>query len=360
MNNLNRRLILIATTTLALTATAGFLVQTDALNNLKDDFGLLFKENEKNKKNLDAQAILINQMDEEIRVKDDSITTLIITIDGLVSEINVLKEKIRSKDQKVQQLSSQVKELSGEINHLKNGSAADQAKILELEAERDDLLQQMVEIDKKREEEKKKLKVKKEAVNESNKELDELEKPFTASVAKENDFRPEPQPAMHNAPASINDQMEVLIKARKQARMTEIVAKTEVDFQRVLLRDEKDGKDLNKLKNDGWRYTMIDFNLIHPNPDAIVGEAFILQVFDVDNEKVVPVNESNPGFPDSEIGSTGYRFVYDGSPLSIPYFNSQQKTSKNYEVRLYYAGKGYLIRLPNGTTRIVEDGNVVE
>ncbi len=364
MNTLNRRLILIATTTLALTATAAFVFQTDAYNNLKIDFNLLLKENKINKKNIQEQAIIIDQLIEEIEIKEDSISGLLITIDGLVAEINVLKEKVRSKNQKVQKLSSSVTELTREISQLKNGNSADQKLIKELADERNELLDKMLTLDREREKEKNRIKIKEAAVAETNHNIEDLEssvdldKERIQSNNQSLSINNEPFPAGTPAPMAIDKEMEVLIKTRKQARMTEIVSNTKVNFTSIALRDQKEGKDFSKINNDGWRYTLIDFDLVHPNPEVILDEAFILQVFDVDNQKVVPVNESNPGFPDSKIGSTGYRFIYEGQPLSVTYFNSQKKTGKNYEIRLYYAGKGFLIPLPNGSTRIMSDGAV--
>ncbi len=364
MNTLNRRLILIATTTLALTATAAFVIQTDAYNVLKMDFNLLLKENKVYKRNIQDQAAIIDQLEEEIQIKTDSIGSLLVTIDGLVAEINVLKEKVSSKNQKVEQLSSKVNKLTKEINQLKSGNSEDQKMIAALADERNELLKKMVALDKERQKQKDEIKMLEEAVAGTNDDIEELEISVEANkeLVQSNNANlsasNEPYPAAPPAPNSIDEEMEKLIKTKKQARMTEIVSDTKVNFTNIALKNQKEGRDINKINNDGWRYTIIDFDLEHPNPDVILDEAFILQVFDVDNHKVVPVNESNPGFPDSKIGSTGYRFIYEGQPLSVSYFNSQKKTGKNYEIRLYYAGKGFLIPLPNGSTRILNDGAV--
>lgn len=369
MNNLNRKLILIATTALAFTASTGFLLQTDAYGKLKINYNLLSKENQTNKKHINEQSLTIQQLGEAIKIKDDSIVVLNLRIDELVKETNVLKGKIKSLDQKVQQMSNKVNELTQQVGSLEVTKKSDQQKIKNLVAERDELLKQMEMLDKERMQEKQRLEANNAIVIQQNKELKKLEavvkeEKATMKQLNESPVKETVEPA-YAAPtpsinASIEDEKEEIIASRKQMRMREIVVATNIDFKSISIRDEKDGKDLDKIKNEGWRYTVINFDLTNPKPDAIFDEEFILQIFDTDNQRVVPFNESNPEFPDSNLGATGYKFTYEGKPLEIAYFNSQKKTSKNYEVRLYYAGKGFLLPLKNGTSRIVEDGNVVQ
>ncbi len=367
MNDLNRKLILISTSALALTASTGFLVQTEAYSKLKLKYNSLTKENQVNKINLEEQAKTIYQLGEVIKVKNDSITILNLKIDELVAETIQLKGKIKSLDQKVHQMSEKVNDLTKQIGTLEKSNKSFTARISTLENERSELLKKIESLDKKRTQEKLQLEEKKEKAEEHNRARKQLESELEGNKKQRQLLNVSPQtvvdePVIAAPPAPVNpgieDEKERIIASRKQMRMREIVMATNIDFNSISVREEKGGKDLDKLKGGEWRYTIINFDLINPKPDAIIKEEFILQVFDTDNQRVVPFNESNPGFPDSNIGATGYKFTYEGNPVEIAYFNSQQKNSKNYEVRLYYAGKGFLLPIKNGTTRIIEQGQV--
>ena len=367
MNSLNRQLILIATSALAITATIGFLLQTDAFNNLKVEFNKVFKENEKNKQQIKEQALTIRQLGEEIFLNEDSIRRLNIRVAELVDETIVLKEKIRTLDKKVYKLSDNVNSLTKKISALNSNKSKDQQKIKELAKEREEILKQMELMDKQRTADKERMKKKEEKVRQQQQAVEALE----SSVNKKKESlerlnvspkREVNEPAYAAPPAmtGIENEKDEIIAARKQSRMKEIVTTTRIDFKSISLRDEKSGKSLDKIKENGWRYTIIEFDMKNADPDAIYDEDFIVQIFDVDNQRVVPYNESNPGFPDSHLGSTGHKFTYEGEPMKIAYFNSQKKTGKNYEVRFYYAGKGFLLPIKNGNSRIVEKGTVVE
>ena len=364
MNSLNWKLILIATSALALTATTGFIIQTDAYVNLKKNFHRVFKENEKNKKQIELQARTIRQLGDELRIKEDSIAFLNLKVEALVRETNALKNKIRSLDQKVKQKSAKVAALTKKINALEKTNSADKKKIIALAEERDELLKQMEMMDRQRTEAKTKVEKKENKLRHSNHAINKMKKQQQVSTqqfdqALANFQKHLPVNAIQDIlPISdFEEEKAEIIKARKQARLREIVMKTRVNFLSVKLSNEKDGNEIKKMK-DGWRFLIAEFDLQNPDPVALRDEEFILQVFDLDNQRVVPVNEQNPAFPNSPTGTTGYRFTYEGKPLKIAYFNSQKKTGKNYEVRLYYAGKGFLLPLINGKTRIVKDGEV--
>ena len=371
MNSLNKKLLLISLSALALTASTGFIVQTDAYTDLKIDFNLLLKENDKNIRQIQEQAITIQQLGEEIKVKDDSILTLNIKVEQLHEETTKLKGKIRTLDQKMRQMLEKVAGLSKTISILEKGKSTDYNKIHALTKERNELLKQMELKDREREQEKIRLNKKREDVaanRNAKKDLENQRRKQRDELKKLNENAPaepakEPMAAAHETPPvaaqqSIEAQKDEIIKARKQARMREIVMNTKIDYRSISLRSEKEGKDLDKMKNDKWRYTLIEFDLQNPDQNAIFDEEFILQIFDVDSQKVVPFNESNPGFPNSQVGATGLQFTYEGKPMKVTYFNSQKKTGKNYDIRLYYAGKGFLLPIPSGQNRIVAEGTV--
>ena len=372
MNSLNKKLILISLSALALTASTGLIVLTDQHAGLKIDFNVLKKDNQKKARQIDEQALTIQELGEVIKEKNDSISFLNLRVDELLVETDKLKNKVRSLDQRLAKMNDKVAGLSKQISGLKKGKTSDKNKIAALVKERDELLKHMEIKDKERTADKQLLNQKKKDVAANKKVRKKLEKQRDDQVVKMNSVdlplqgKPKKEPA-YAAPAtkpssaaqqSIEAQKDEIIKARKQARMREIVLNTTIDYHEITLRNNKTGKDLDKLKNDGWRYTMIEFDLKNPDQNAIFDEEFILQVFDVDNQKVVPYNESNPNFPNSDMGATGYKFTYEGKPLQIAYFNSQKKTAKNYEVRLYYSGKGFLLPIASGNTRIVDAGLV--
>lgn len=369
MDTLNKKIILYAVSALALTATTGFLLQTESYVGLKKEFNTLFKSNEKNKAQLKEQALLIDQMGEEIQSKDDSITVLNTRIGTLASEVQNLKNKVRSLSNKLNQKNDKLIALNKQINKLKNSSSANNNKIAQLSKERDELLERMEELDKIRYAEGKEIEQKESEIKKNNhvqKQLkdeiavaqEKLERTNMSPSVKEPAYAA-PAPSISSNP-SMEEEKEKIIKARKQARVSNIVKNTTIEFRSVELKEGKNAKRIDKLKGDGWRYAVIEFDLKNADGEAIFDEEFYMQIFDLDNQKVIPVNESNPQFPNSEMGAVGYKFTYEGDPLKIDYFNSQKKTGKNYEVRLFYAGNGFLIPITNGKNRIVNDGLVAE
>ena len=367
MNSLNKKIILYAVSAVALTATIGFIIQTDALAGLKEDFNLLFKENERHKQQVGKQAVTIQQLGEEIKLRDDSISTLNLKITSLIEETTSLKNKIRSLDKKVQQRSEKVAVLTKKINTLEKNNSVDKKKMATLAKERDDLLKQMESMSRQRMDNSQQLEANKDKVTQNNTMLKQLKKERNEQKEKmkmlDGSAKPtpskEPVHTASTAPAfvpnelSIAKQKDEIIQSRKMARMRDIVLSTTVNYKSVQLKNNKKGKELEEIKNGGWRYTVIELDLSNPDAEAIFDEDFIIQVFDLDDHKVVPVNESNPNFPDSEMGAAGYRFTYEGKPIEIQYFNSQKKTGKNYEIRLFYAAKGFLLPISNGKKWIV-------
>ncbi len=131
-------------------------------------------------------------------------------------------------------------------------------------------------------------------------------------------------------------------------------------FSAFSLRNREAGNELKSVKKNenDWRYTFIDFDLDNTDSEAIMDEYFVLQVFDLDNNAVVPFNEKNMAFPNSEMGAIGYKFKYDGKPVSVRYINTQSKEGGNYEIRLVYLKNGLTFELANGKKKIVEAGKV--
>ena len=364
MNTLNKKVILYAVSALALTATTGFLLQTESYVGLKKDFKTLFKANEKNKQQIKDQALTIEQLGEEILIKDDSIATLNSRVVSLIEEINKLKNKVHSLDKKIRQKNDKMVALTNQINSLKKSGSASDTKIAALTKERDELLVKIEQMDLVRFDDTKEIKKKKKEIVQNDVKLNQLQVEIDEAQDKINRTNTSPPkkepvyaaPSQPSEPSSIEDEKEKIIKARKQARMHDIVKNTTIDYRSIQLKEKKEGNGLKKLKDNDWRYAVITFDLKNEDSEAIYDEDFTIQIYDVDNQTVVPINERNPNFPESDLGSTGYSFTYEGKPMEITYFNSQKKTGKNYEARLFYAGRGFLIPIANGKNRIVKDG----
>ncbi|HFA48286.1 MAG TPA: hypothetical protein ENJ95_04625 [Bacteroidetes bacterium] len=364
MDSFNRKLILIATSSLALTASFGFILQRDVIVNLKTEFNKIFIENKQNKQLLQDEMALTEELKSEIIVLENKVVLLEGNIVELNKKISELKAKLQSKDQQVTKLNNKVQSLTKQINQLKRGEASNLQKIKNLANERDELLKQMEIKDRERAMIKQRLKAKKDNATNSavakrklqnsidKKKKEVLNRPTVSP------FKPDNQDQVDAAP-TINEEMEQIIRSRKHNRMKNILQNTKVDFKNITLKTNKNGKTIDKINGNGWRSTIIEFDLKNPDPDALMDENFIIQLFDLDNQVVVPVNEKNPGFPDSKLGSTGYKFTYENQPLNIHYFNSQKKTGTNFEVRLYYVGKDFLMPIKGGTKRIVKDGRAV-
>lgn len=163
-----------------------------------------------------------------------------------------------------------------------------------------------------------------------------------------------------NLELKVSEEMQAAIATRQQERLNNIVRNTAVKFSAISLRNSEDSKDLKKLKTaDNWHYTFIDFDFDNADREAIMDETFVLQIYDLDNNLIVPFNEKNNAFPNSEIGAIGYKFKYDGKPISVRYINTQAKEGRNYEIRLAYFKNGLTFKLANGAKKIVEEGRVI-
>jgi hypothetical protein len=160
---------------------------------------------------------------------------------------------------------------------------------------------------------------------------------------------------------NVTEEMQAAIISRQAEKLANVVSKTQVKFSSVSLRNQEGGNDIKNVKkaDNDWRYTFIDFDLENVDRESITDEYFLIQVFDLDNNQVVPFNEKNMAFPDSEVGAGGFKFKYDGKPVSVRYINTQPKNGSNYEIRLKYLNKkGLTFPLANGTKRIVTAGKV--
>jgi myosin heavy subunit len=369
MNSMTKKLpIIITASTVLAIGLAIILYQGGYISELKQTI-----------KNKDAKIVLVTQerdeavlkleeVQQELQLYKDSVAVLHIENQQLHAKIVELKGTIAKLNKSIQKHDDKVASLTEQINRLKESGSNYQAQIKSLELQRDEQLQKMEEIDRERISLKEQQRKQEEsqlrnevALNELNTKIEqkELELPEPAP-------QPTPEPIINQPPGqapnpdpnNVPADLQAAIKLKAQGRLNNIVQNTSVSFKGISLRNRDGENELKRIKSDEWRYTYVDFDLSNADQEAIMDEQFILQLYDLDNKAVVPFNEKNPAFPNSEMGAMGYKFKYEGKPVSVRYINTQPKEGSNYELRLVYPRNGVVFTLVNGTKRIVEDGKV--
>jgi len=306
---------------------------------------------------LEAEMVINQQLEQELTVYRDSVNLLNQVIENLNAKITRLKNNVHQLNSQLQSKEDKVMTLTKEIGRLKAKSNVDEQKIAGFEQNRDDILKKMEILDRERtaaieeaEKLRRQLSAKTENVTQMEQNISTIESNITAP--------PPPKAEMRMPPVQTaieNDK----VTNQTQKRLTSIVSNTKVNFHKIVLRNKENGKDLSKVQSD-WKFSFLDFDLENQDAKTIFEEQFLVQLYDIDNAKVVPMNEYNPLYPESKQGAIGYIFRYEGQPLSIRYFNSQKKESSNYAVRLfYYANNGIVYPLRNGTVQLVQNGEVV-
>lgn len=371
MKNFTKKLPLFFASGIALTFAFVSVHQGGVIEGLRKTLGITEVKLEKSEKALKAERLLTATLQNEKAILEDSIEVMHTEIVSLNEKIADQKATIRYQNKKIQKLEDNVKSISGQLAAEKKKGNASSSKIKELEAKLDSALKEMEGYDRERAD-LKKAQAAAEAKRRAEKaELDRVRRqkakveadlksqpaiPLKATITPPS---AKPTKPMTASPNEIRNEVDMEVKIRGQERIRKIVTGTTVDFRHVKMTMKPNGNPIDKLKKDGWKYTSINVDLSNTDQEVILDEEFIVQVFDLDNQAVVPVNEGNVKFPDSHRGSLGYKFSYEGAPMVIEYFNSQKKTGSNYELRLFYAKGGVLLPLKNGTLKIVKDGNVL-
>ncbi len=306
---------------------------------------------------LEAEMGINQQLEQELTVYQDSVNLMNQVIKDLNGKITGLKNNVRRLNSQLKRSEDKVVALTKEIGRLKSKSSVDEQKIAALEKKRDAILHQMEINDRQRMEDKKeqarlnnRLSDETSAVSEMKDNILDIESDISTSLSSSGgelgteQVRP------------VEEKTKVILKP--QMRLTSIVSNTTVNFNKIVLRNKEYGKDLNKIKS-GWKFSFLDFDLLNQDAGAIIDQQFLIQIYDLDNQKVVPINEYNPEYPDSQQGAIGYIFRYEGQPMSIRYFNSQRKEGSNFDVRLFYYKDNMVYQLRNGIIPLVRGGYVV-
>ncbi|MCF8244021.1 MAG: hypothetical protein K9J37_03135 [Saprospiraceae bacterium] len=362
--------LIITASAVALTFVAIMLYQGGYISELEQTIQKKEKQILVVSQKLDDQVEISTALEAQLQVYKDSVNVLQLQNQALHTKIETLKGTISKLHKIVQKHDDKVSELTAEIKRLRESGSNDAKKIKDLEQQREDLLKKMEEIDHERialiEAKKESEKAKQnnngkiESLNNSARvEIDKVdEAPLLPALPAINQSPAEPTP--DGGSPKVSEEMQSAIISRQQERLANIMTKTEVKFSTISLRNREDSNELKKIKksDNEWRYTFIDFDLDNVDKEAIIDETFVLQVYDIDNKEVVPFNEKNMAFPNSEMGAHGYKFKYDGKPVSVRYINTQPKEGSNYEIRLVYFKNGLTFKLANGARKIVESGRV--
>ncbi|MEZ4959515.1 MAG: hypothetical protein R2830_06850 [Saprospiraceae bacterium] len=378
MEDVTKKLPLILSIFTTLTFVGITIHQTGLVKKLRFDLGLTTQALVQTKSELAAEMDKNDRLEREQAVLLDSIHTMQSQITGLYEEVDKLKSKVSFLNNVIQKRDNRISQLTKRLNDLKKSNTDQEQEISRLTEALNKELMEVEVLDKLRAHNKElqeKLAAQ-QSVHEQ--ELSKLKAALPAndteqSTSPENAPVREPEketleaplPKINAAPSGDQPSSSTEEKPAPKAQiashqqMLNIVQNTSVIFSNVSLRNKEDGKDLKKIKGDKWRYSFISFDLDNLDREAIMDETFILQLFDVDKNQVVPFNEQNNIYPDSDLGAVGFKFQYAGRPVLIRYYNYQEKQSANYEIRLVYLNKNMAIPLKNGTLKIVQDGDVI-
>jgi hypothetical protein len=155
------------------------------------------------------------------------------------------------------------------------------------------------------------------------------------------------------------DVVQMKLTEARSSRINQLVTGTKVNYQRLWLAKEKNGKPITRTRKDNWGFTYLLFDLENIDKESVLDQYFIIKLVDSDSKEVLSYLESNPRYPESSIDSKGVRFKYEGNVVEVPYLNSQLKNGANYEVQIWYQhddGKEYL--MPGSIYKFVLDGKV--
>ena len=244
----------------------------------------------------------------------------------LKSELVYLKKKVKKQNKTIKEIKSQLKKVEKDyvalrkhIAELARKDEVDKNLINQLEAEKAELRKQIEKLNVVREQE------------------------VIAHQATEKEL------------------LDRQVSEARFKRIRDIVNNTKVNFQNIFAKKKRYGRPLGKIKrqNSKWRYTVIEFFLVHDDLKLLLDETFVVKVVDSDTHEILSYIESNPNFPNSDIDTKGVKFKYDGNLVEIVYYNNQNRTGKNYEIQIFYVtddGEEYM--LENGNKPFIVGGKV--
>ena len=294
------------------------------------------------------QGNTINDQRDALAVRTSTIKTLERDLDSemadndrLIEEKAVLEARIAEleaemarQQQKIDRLNGRVQELNGKIRRRNNKIDQLRAEIASLSRRGNEARGQIAQL----EVEKAKLK----------KQLDQyrLERETTVEVID----------VLKDENADKQEEL------NSTAAIAAIVGQTEITWQRIKARKRELRGNLRKIGNreKDWNYTVIDFFLDNPNPEILLDQEFLLLIRDQETGEVLSYNQPNPEFPQSDADTKGVQFTFDGNRVELVYYNSEVKTSKNYEIEVYLLKDGDAMLLNDGKKEVIHNGRVLE
>ena len=368
MNSMKKKLLIAFGITTSLTLFSVIVYQTGVISKLTKNLKSEIRRANAAEQELEVKNIMVEELTLENAQLRDSIEVLHLEIATLNETISAQKSAIKKLNRTIKSHLEKVAQLTREIGALEKSGADNRQKISQLERQRNEMLIKMEDYDKYRQ-----IVMDQQAEVQRKQELEQQKLAEVQSRQKQNQLL-QSAPVMEVPPVILNQAPSTepgnagpsapspkadAIRNEQQERLVNIKSNTTVHFSDITLRKKETGNDLKKIDSKDWRYTFIEFDLDNPKKDLILEETFVLQLFDLDHGQVVPMNENNPEFPESEQGRTGYKFRYKGAPVNIRYYNNQRKEGVNYEIRLYFLKGGLFFLLDNGSKRIVQNGEVV-
>lgn len=257
------------------------------------------------------------QLKGEKKKLDTQISRLEKEINNLKLRINTQRETIEGIRTEMKQRESAMADLQQQISGLNSAKSADRAKLKDLEKQRATITSEMEGL-----------------------------RATTFQTLSEKD-------------ALVNDLLDKQEEEELYRNNLDIIEKTVVNFQKISLRKEKNGRTIKRLKKKNWNYTVIELSLYHDQQQLLKGQDFSLTIIDLNTGKALPLREANPKFPDSENNMTSMRFTFDTNPIVLEHTNTQEKTSNNYQVQLTYVKNNRELPMKFGVIPIISNNKPV-
>lgn len=146
----------------------------------------------------------------------------------------------------------------------------------------------------------------------------------------------------------------------KFEKLAQVVNETIVKFNKVSIRKNRYGKQLEKVGGRNWRYTVIEIGLDGPHLNDLLNQRFIVKLKDKDSNKTISYLEVNENYPYNTIEKDGLEVNFDGNLLEVVHHNNQKKAGKNYEIVVNYVDDNdEEYTLLNGVTDIIRNAKPV-
>jgi len=257
------------------------------------------------------------QLEGEKKELNTQITRLEKEINNLKLRINTQRETIEGIRTDMQQREATIADLQQQIAGLNSAKAADRAKLKDLEEQR------------------------------------------AAITAEMEGLRATNFQTLSEKDALVNDLLDKQEEEELYRNNLDIIEKTVVNFQKISLRKDKNGRTIKRLKKNNWNYTAIELSLYHDAQELLKGQEFALTIIDLNTGKALPLRESNPEFPDSKNNATSMRFTFDANPVVLEHTNTQEKPSNNYQIQLTYVKNNRELPMKFGVIPIISNNKPV-